>query len=180
MDKPASASRSGRALLDPSVYDVTDQYRSKPMADHPCTIECQRQVHKGYPKCVDTHQCDHGQIPERSIADLIPEWYDGGTKEQMLDEAFAHIRRLESAAAVSERGGGEAVALILAEVERARRKHPAWPANDTLFAAAIVSEESGELMRAAVQHKGEGGSLDACDKEAIQTAAVAIRFLERK
>ena len=69
---------------------------------------------------------------------------------------------------------------ILAEVERARAKHPDWPANDTLFAAAIVAEESGELMRAAVQHKGEGGSLEACDKEAIQTAAVAIRFLERR
>lgn len=84
------------------------------------------------------------------------------------------------AAPVSERGSSEAMTLILAEVESARKKHPTWPANDTLFAAAIVSEESGELMRAAVQHKGEGGSLDACDKEAIQTAAVAIRFLERK
>ena len=69
---------------------------------------------------------------------------------------------------------------IMAEVEKARAKHPTWPANDTLFAAAIVAEESGELMRAAVQHKGEGGSLEACDKEAIQTAAVAIRFLERR
>ena len=69
--------------------------------------------------------------------------------------------------------------LILAEVAAARAKHPGWPADDTLFAAAIVAEESGELMRAAVQHKGEGGSLEACDKEAIQTAAVAIRFLEK-
>lgn len=69
--------------------------------------------------------------------------------------------------------------LILAEVAAARAKHPGWPDADTLFAAAIVAEESGELMRAAVQHKGEGGSLEACDKEAIQTAAVAIRFIER-
>jgi hypothetical protein len=68
---------------------------------------------------------------------------------------------------------------IAAEVVRARAKHPTWPADDTLFAACIVCEESGELMRAAVQHKGEGGSLEACDKEAIQTAAVAIRFLEK-
>lgn len=69
--------------------------------------------------------------------------------------------------------------LILAEVQRAQQKHPTWPSGDTLHAAAIVSEESGELMRAAVQHRGEGGSLEACDLEAIQTAATCIRFLER-
>ena len=27
--------------------------------DHPCSIECQRHVHKGYPKCLDANQCDH-------------------------------------------------------------------------------------------------------------------------
>jgi hypothetical protein len=32
-----------------------------------------------------------------SIADLIPQWYEGGTCQQMLDEAFAQIRLLESA-----------------------------------------------------------------------------------
>ena len=31
-----------------------------------------------------------------SLADLIPKWYEGGTTEQMLDEAFAQIRTLES------------------------------------------------------------------------------------
>jgi hypothetical protein len=31
-----------------------------------------------------------------SIADLIPQWYEGGTPEQMLDEAFAQIRTLEA------------------------------------------------------------------------------------
>lgn len=98
--------------------------------------------------------------------------YESGFVEKLLE-----LERRVRASILSERG---ALSLILAEVESARQKHPNWPANDTLFAAAIVSEESGELMRAAVQHKGEGGSLDACDKEAIQTAAVAIRFLERR
>lgn len=31
-----------------------------------------------------------------SIADLIPKWYEGGTQEQMLDEALAQIRTLEA------------------------------------------------------------------------------------
>lgn len=30
-----------------------------------------------------------------SIADMIPEWYEGGTTEQMLDEALSQIRILE-------------------------------------------------------------------------------------
>lgn len=66
------------------------------------------------------------------------------------------------------------------EVARARTKHPTWPRGDTLFSAAIVMEEAGELMRAAVQHRGEGGTLEACDEEAIQTAAMCIRFLQRE
>lgn len=32
----------------------------------------------------------------RSIADQIPEWFEGGTVEQMRDEAFAQIRKLEA------------------------------------------------------------------------------------
>lgn len=31
-----------------------------------------------------------------SIADLIPQWYEGGTCEQMLEEALAQIRLLEA------------------------------------------------------------------------------------
>lgn len=66
---------------------------------------------------------------------------------------------------------------ITAEVNRAKAKHPNWP-SDTIHAAAIVCEESGELIRAALQHKDEGGNIDEMRKEAIQTAATCIRFLE--
>lgn len=34
----------------------------------------------------------------KSIADMIPQWFEGGTQEQMLDEAFAQIRTLEASA----------------------------------------------------------------------------------
>jgi hypothetical protein len=89
----------------------------------------------------------------------------------LLIEAASLLERLE-------RSSGRWIP-VSEEVERARVKHPVWP-TDILYAAAIVAEESGELMRAAVQHRGEGGTLEACDKEAIQTAATCIRFLERK
>lgn len=66
---------------------------------------------------------------------------------------------------------------IQAEVNRAKTKHPNWP-EDNIHAAAIVCEESGELIRAALQHKYDGGSIDEMRKEAIQTAATCILFLE--
>jgi len=65
---------------------------------------------------------------------------------------------------------------ILKEVERAERKFPDWP-TDIIHAAAIVGEESGELTRAALQWTYEGGELIEAQKEAIQVAAMAIRFL---
>lgn len=79
-----------------------------------------------------------------------------------------------------------AVMLVEQEIQKARDKHPTWPGSeskpDILFASAIVGEESGELIRAAVQFYGaeDGGSAEACFKEAIQTAAVCFRFLEGK
>lgn len=66
---------------------------------------------------------------------------------------------------------------ILNELERAETKFPTWPDN-IIEQAAIVSEESGELIRAALQVKYEGGNIEDCRKEAVQTAAMCIRFLK--
>lgn len=66
---------------------------------------------------------------------------------------------------------------VLTELERAKSKFPQWP-TDPIHAAAIVSEESGELIRAAVMHVYENAPESDCYKEAIQTAVVALRFLE--
>lgn len=73
--------------------------------------------------------------------------------------------------------------LISAELQAARNKFPKWTIFDVfsarlIMAGAIVAEESGELTRATLHYAQEGGSLDACRKEAIQTAVCCIRFLE--
>lgn len=76
-----------------------------------------------------------------------------------------------------------AVSRILAELARAKTQHPSWPV-DPVHAAAIVAEESGELVRAVlntVYAKGDIRTPDMMDdirEEAVQTAAMAIRFLE--
>ena len=72
---------------------------------------------------------------------------------------------------------------ILNELERAENKFPIWPA-DIVHAGAIVSEESGELIRACLNREyAKGGEsdaqlLDECQKEAVQTGAMAFRFLK--
>lgn len=68
---------------------------------------------------------------------------------------------------------------VATELAAAKAKHPLWP-TDPLHAVAIVSEEAGELARAVLQVSYEPGKATMADvaKEAIQTAAVALRFIE--
>lgn len=68
--------------------------------------------------------------------------------------------------------------LVMDEVERAKRRFPTWP-TDPLHAVAVLGEEFGELTKAVLQtvyepHKVAEGELRA---EAVQTAAMALRFL---
>lgn len=66
---------------------------------------------------------------------------------------------------------------VLDELAKAEQQHPSWPV-DVIHAAAIVGEESGELTQAALQLVYEGGSEEAVRKEAVQTAAMGLRFLK--
>jgi NTP pyrophosphatase (non-canonical NTP hydrolase) len=66
---------------------------------------------------------------------------------------------------------------IVLEYNEAKNKHPEWP-TDPIHASAIVAEEAGELTRATLQHTYENGRLEDAEKEAIQVAVTAIRFLE--
>lgn len=67
---------------------------------------------------------------------------------------------------------------ILIELRRAEKKFPYWP-SDVIHSAAIVNEESGELIRASLRYSYENsGSVQEMKTEAIQTAAMCIRFLK--
>lgn len=73
----------------------------------------------------------------------------------------------------------EAMNAVLEELERAIAKFPTFP-TDVVHASAIVAEEAGELSAAALQVTYEGGTWEAVEEEAIQTAAMAIRLLASK
>lgn len=71
------------------------------------------------------------------------------------------------------------------EVRKAKKAYPNWP-DHPAAQAGIVVEEAGELMKAALEFKYEKGKkgrtaddqIERMREEAIQTAAMAIRFLE--
>lgn len=76
---------------------------------------------------------------------------------------------------------------VIEAVQNATRKFPTWP-TDPLHALAILGEEYGELNKAVLQLTYEpekfGEGVDAYEiglqqvrKEALQTAAMAVRFL---
>lgn len=65
---------------------------------------------------------------------------------------------------------------IIVEYQRSKVKHPKWKDN-YVIAAAVVSEESGELMRAALEYEDEGGEHIEMIKEAIQVGAMGLIFV---
>ena len=70
----------------------------------------------------------------------------------------------------------EAIDAILQELERARLLHPKWP-TDPIHQVAVMAEESGEAVRAALRMVYERGSVEELRTELIQTGAMAIRCL---
>ena len=67
---------------------------------------------------------------------------------------------------------------ISEELERAIAKFPTWP-NDALHAVAVLGEEYGELVKGVLQlaYEPNKTTIDDVRQEAVQTAAMAIRFL---
>ena len=68
---------------------------------------------------------------------------------------------------------------ILSELRRAESIHPVWP-NDPIYAAAIIGEEAGEVIKAVNNSvTGKKGGKDSDYRtEAIQCAAMCLRFLK--
>lgn len=78
----------------------------------------------------------------------------------------------------STKAGSPVVDIVLTELERATSKFPTWP-TDPLHALAVLGEEFGELTKAVLQSTYEPHKVTADDvyAEAVQTAAMALRFL---
>ena len=69
------------------------------------------------------------------------------------------------------------LALIMVEIDRAEKIHPAWP-RDLVKASAIVAEEAGETLQAANNYDESRSGKQHIITETIHTAATAIRLLK--
>ena len=68
---------------------------------------------------------------------------------------------------------------IALELFRAENKWPDWP-TDAVYAAAVLVEEPGEALKEANNFRLSGGDeqyREAMGKEAVQSGAMAVRFL---
>lgn len=67
---------------------------------------------------------------------------------------------------------------VLTEVDNATGKFPTWP-TDPIHAVGVIQEESGELQKEVLQlcYEPDKSEKEDVRKEAIQLAAMAIRFL---
>ena len=65
---------------------------------------------------------------------------------------------------------------IIGELHRARKLHPVWPV-DPIHAAAVVTEELGELVQAVNDAVSGKCGIQYAVTEAVQLGAMAIRFL---
>jgi hypothetical protein len=72
----------------------------------------------------------------------------------------------------------EAMELIRAEISSAALKFPTWPTR-AIDAGNVVSEEAGELAKACLEatYEPHKETPDGVQMEAIQTGAMAVRFL---
>lgn len=66
--------------------------------------------------------------------------------------------------------------MIFIELRRAEEKHPGWP-DDPIHAVAIMVEEAGEAIQAAIDVYYNNRRSDDLKKELAQTGAMAIRAL---
>ena len=70
----------------------------------------------------------------------------------------------------------DVIDLVFGELQRAEEKHPGWP-DDPVHAAAIVAEEAGEVVKAALNLRYHGGDAAVLKTELAHTAAAAFRAL---
>ena len=68
------------------------------------------------------------------------------------------------------------ISTIFAELQKAELKFPGWP-DDIVHGAAIIAEESGEVIKAALDYYYSRGDVAKLIKETAQTGAMAIRLL---
>jgi len=70
----------------------------------------------------------------------------------------------------------QAIARIIEALDHAEAKFPGWPI-DPVHAGSVLTEESGETVKAINEFFWSGGPPSEIEKEAAQAGAMAVRVL---
>jgi hypothetical protein len=137
-------------------------------------------IHPEYPDpCPLLHQ-----IAGKVADEMDKEWVMHMVREACRQTKYAILEELVDDEAINRLKGASnysassVIAEISAEIERATAKFPTWP-TDPIHAFAVVGEEFGETQKEVLQltYEPHKSSKEAVRKEAIQLAAMSIRFL---
>lgn len=69
------------------------------------------------------------------------------------------------------------IEIILQELNRAKQQYPGPFPTDPVYCAAIIAEEAGEVVKAALNYYYHNGTLGDLQKETAQTGAMVVRML---
>ena len=93
-----------------------------------------------------------------------------------MKRATANAKTAAFPLAVSSQEFAGILGMIHDELRDAESKHVRWPV-DEIHATAIMMEEAGESMRAALRWVHEDGTRDELEREVVQTGAMCVRLL---
>lgn len=113
-----------------------------------------------------------GQLTVAGAFYLAEQDRTGQDYSETINQIAAEIDRLEATVERLKK-----FTPIQDELERAERKHPDFP-DDMFHQLAIMQEEAGEVTKAVLHYKYEGGSFEHIREELIQTGAMCMRMLQ--
>jgi hypothetical protein len=148
------------------------------------SVECEAPAN--WPGRVGTRCYNCGDFVCRKCSTVRTERDRGGSirKRRVCDRCLEEFKRMEGAVTIPLSLNGGILCEIVAEIERGEALHPNYRSADVLRRTALISEESGEALREAlnatrpgVGETAKARAMAAVRAETIQTAAMAIRAL---
>ena len=151
----------------------------------PGHCEVHPDVHEEYPcfVCLSEMNAKKERPQQRPLCDICGKHkaVTGANGYGVCSEECSNVaaQRHDAEASLRANGNLTVVNSVLDELQRAVIKFPQWP-TDPLHAMGIVAEEVGELAKEVLQfvYKPHKSSREAIHKEALQAAAMLLRFLE--
>jgi len=113
-----------------------------------------------------------GKCWDRIEGEVAKEVMHQAPSELIGEDAVAMMKRERRVMATRE----QVIEDVFAELRRAEKLYPSWP-DDVVHGAAIVGEEAGSVLKAALDYYYRRGSFENLRRELTHVTAMGLRFL---